>query len=148
MKHLLIFLSFTLFLLGSNPFNITIHKKESNIVNIEMERKRANSKIFYTTYQSALKGDIDAQFKIAMMYGTGTNIKKNEKEAFRWLHKSAFNGHLQAKYLMGLSFKQGTGVKIQKELARYWFKKALKAGHPKALYQLAELEREIDFDEF
>jgi len=126
MKHQLIFFTLTIFSLASNPFN-----------NLESSNK------FNLAYQSALKGNIDAQFDVAMMYGTGINVKKNKREAFNWLHKSAFNGHVQAKYLMGVSFKQGTGVRVQKDLARYWFRKAVKAGHQKAIFQLVELEREL-----
>jgi len=147
MKHLLIFLILTIFSLASNPFDTLVEKRpqESKTIEIviKIETKSKNSQKFHKTYQSALQGDINAQFDVAMMYGTGINVEKNEREAFNWLHKSAFNGHVQAKYLMGLSFKQGTGVRVQKDLARYWFKKAVKAGHQKAIFQLAELDREL-----
>ena len=130
MKQPLIVLLFTLFSLASNPFDTLTIKTET-------------STKFHLTYQSASKGNINAQFDIAMMYGTGTYVEKNEKKAFNWLHKSAFNGHVQAQYLMGVSFKQGIGVRVQKYLAIYWFKKAIKAGHQRAIVQLAKLEREL-----
>jgi TPR repeat protein len=96
MKYFLILCMLTSFTLASNPFNTLIKKPNK----------------FSLTYQLALKGDINAQFNIAMMYGTGSYVKENKREAFNWLHKSAMNGHVQAKYLMGVSFKQGTGVRV------------------------------------
>jgi hypothetical protein len=139
MKHLLLLLTFTLFSLASNPFDSLTPNHAPKSKNI----KTKSSKKFYYAYQAGLKGNVNAQFDLAMMYGTGSYVEKNEREAFKWLHKAAYNGHVQAKYLMGVSFKQGTGVRVQKDLARYWFKKAAKAGHPKALLQLAELERNL-----
>ena len=132
MKCFLLVLSFTIFSLAFNPFDTLI---QSNSPKTRTTRK------FCCAYQAALKGNINAQFDVAMMYGTGSNVEKNERKAFNWLHKAAYNGHVEAKYLMGVSFKQGTGVKVQKELARYWFRKAAKDGHTKALLQLAELEK-------
>jgi TPR repeat protein len=137
MKHLLLITAFTIFSLASNPFDTLTqnHTPKSKTI------KTKSSKRFYYAYQLALKGNINAQFDVAMMYGTGSNVEKNERKAFTWLHKAAYNGHVEAKYLMGVSFKQGTGVRVQKELARYWFRKAVKAGHTKAIFQLAELEK-------
>jgi TPR repeat protein len=137
MKHLLLILAFTIFSFASNPFDTLTQSHTPKSKSI----KTKSSKRFYYAYQSALKGNINAQFDVAMMYGTGSNVEKNERKAFNWLHKAAYNGHVEAKYLMGVSFKQGTGVRVQKDLARYWFRKAAKAGHTKAIFQLAELEK-------
>jgi len=135
MKHLLLILAFTIFSLASNPFD--------TLTQSHTPKSRSFRAKFYNAYQAAVKGNINAQFDVAMMYGTGSNVEKNERKAFNWLHKAAYNGHVEAKYLMGVSFKQGTGVRVQKELARYWFRKAAKAGHTKALLQLAELTRGV-----
>jgi len=133
MKYILIILTVTIFSFSSNPF-----KSLNNTSTIDEK----DSKKFQFIYKSALNGDVNAQFDLAMMYGTGTYTEKNSKKAFNWLHKSAFNGHIQAQYLVGISFKQGTDIIISHTgLARYWFRKASKAGHKKAKIQLARLER-------
>jgi len=137
MKCILIFWILTNLSFSYNPFDTLTQSHTPKSESI----KTKNSKKFYYAYESALKGNINAQFDVAMMYGTGSHVEKNERKAFTWLHKAAYNGHVQAKYLMGVSFKQGIGVKVQKELARYWFRKAAKVGHMKALLQLAELEK-------
>jgi len=139
MKHILLFLTLTTFSLLANPFQTILEKTEKNI----KSHTQVNNK-FYYAQKAAKEGNMNAQFDLAMMYGTGINVKKSERKAFNWLHKSAVNGHLQAKYLMGVSFNQGTGVKMQKKLAQYWFRKAAKAGHPKAIFQLATIERVLE----
>lgn len=133
MKQLLLILALTTFSLATNPFQTILGDSYP----------KQNSKYFYAK-KAAEKGNVNAQFDLAMMYGTGSEVKKNERTAFNWLHKSALNGHVQAKYLMGISFQQGTGVRVQKELARYWFKKAAKAGHLKAIFRLAKIERTLE----
>jgi len=143
MKHLLLILALTTFTFASNPFD-TMRGNNSANAPKSKSIKTKGSKKFYFAHKAALKGNINAQFDLAMMYGTGSEVRKDERQAFNWLHKSAFNGHLEATYLMGVSFKQGTGVRVQKELARYWFKKAAKAGHPKAMFQLAQIERSLN----
>ena len=130
MKYFLVIFNLTLLSFASNPFD-TLDQKYNHPI---------HSKRFNIAYQLALKGNIHAQFNVAMMYGTGKHVTKNIQQAFNWLHKSAFNGHIQAKYLIGLSFKQGIGVKVDRGLAKYWFKKAAKSGHPRAIAQLQKLK--------
>jgi len=142
MKHLLLILALTTLTFASNPFDTMGENYKANSTTSK-NTQTEGSKKFYFAHKAALKGNINAQFDLAMMYGTGSEVRKDERKAFNWLHKAAFNGHLEAKYLMGVSFKQGTGVRVQKELARYWFKKAAKAGHPKAMFQLAKIERSL-----
>jgi len=104
--------------------------------------KNGSKKLFFAT-RAAKKGNVKAQFDLAMMYAAGNGVAKNEKIAFKWFHKAARNGHVEAKYYMGLSFLQGRGVKKQLHLARYWFKQASKSGHSKAIYHLANIEKSL-----
>jgi TPR repeat protein len=104
--------------------------------------KNGSKKLFFAT-RAARRGNIQAQFDLAMMYASGNGVAKNERVAFSWFHKAARNGHTEAKYYMGLSFLQGRGVKKQLHLARYWFKQASKAGHPKAVYNLSAVEKSL-----
>ena len=104
--------------------------------------KNGSKKLFFAT-RAAKRGNIQAQFDLAMMYASGNGVTKNEKVAFSWFHKAARGGHTEAKYYMGLSFLQGRGVKKQLHLARYWFKLASKAGHSKAVYQLSSVEKSL-----
>ena len=62
---------------------------------MEIERQGCRS---YYAHQSALKGNINAQFDIAMMYGTGSNVEKNERKelARYWFRKAAKAGHTKA----------------------------------------------------
>ena len=108
----------------------------------QLNVKNSSKKLFFAT-RAANKGNVKAQFDLAMMYASGNGVAKNEREAFKWFHKSARNGHTEAKYYMGLSFLQGRGVKKQLHLARYWFKQAAKAGHPNAVLHLSKVEKAL-----
>ena len=45
---------------------------------------------------NAEKGDVAAQYSVAVMYNDGIGVKKNPKEARFWFRKAAENGHPMA----------------------------------------------------
>ena len=63
-----------------------------------------DSKKFFYANKAANKGNVKAQFDLAMMYASGRGVQKNEKIAFNWFHKSARNNYAPAKHYMGLNF--------------------------------------------
>jgi TPR repeat protein len=129
--------------LSARTTNIYQHAREMRISTLNQQNvKNSSKKLFFAT-RAAKRGNVKAQFDLAMMYASGDGVAKNEKIAFKWFHKSAKNGHVEAKYYMGLSFLQGRGVKKQLHLARHWFKLAAKAGHPKAIYHLSRIEKAL-----
>jgi len=93
--------------------------------------------------QAASKGNVRAQFDLAMMYATGSGVGMNQPLAFKYFHKAARKGHARAKFFMGLSFAEGKGVKQQLELARYWLKLAVKAGNREAITYLRTIENSL-----
>ena len=108
----------------SDMYQHTIDIKTSSLSHKSIKN---NTKQLLSITKNAKRGDIEAQFELAMMYAFGNGVAKNEKVAFSWFHKSARNGHIEAKYYMGLAFLEGRGVKKQLHLAKYWFKLADKA---------------------
>ena len=119
------------------------HARDMRISSLNQKNvKNGSKKLFFAT-RAAKRGNIQAQFDLAMMYASGDGVAKNERIAFSWFHKAARAGHTEAKYYMRLSFQQGRGVKRELHLARYWFKLALKAGHSKALYHLSSIEKAL-----
>ncbi|NPA61166.1 MAG: sel1 repeat family protein [Epsilonproteobacteria bacterium] len=119
--------------LSANTTNIYSHAKDV----------RVSKKVFFAQ-RAAKKGNVQAQFDLAIAYATGNGIEKDETKAFYWFHKSARAGHVEAKYYMGVSFLQGRGVRKDAHLARYWFKQASKAGHKKAIFYLARVEKSLN----
>ena len=103
-------------------------------------REERVSQQFLFAKRAAEKGNVRAQFDLAMMYLTGKGVRKNEQLAFKYFHTAARNNSVEAKFQMGLNFSEGRGVKKQEQLAKYWFKLASKSGHPRAMAHLASLE--------
>ncbi|SFV50473.1 hypothetical protein MNB_SV-12-761 [hydrothermal vent metagenome] len=129
--------------LNAKTTNIYQHARDMRISSLNHQNvKNGSKKLFFAT-RAAKRGNVRAQFDLAMMYASGNGVAKNERTAFNWFHKAARNGHARAKYYMGLSFLQGRGVKKQLHLARYWFKLASKAGYSKAVYHLSKVEKAL-----
>ena len=66
----------------------------------------------------AEQGDPTAQFNLARLYATGTNVPQHdtaaeidaEAEAARWYRLAAVQGHAGAQHSLGLKYDSGTGV--------------------------------------
>ena len=101
--------------------------------------KRTSQKFSFAK-KAAKRGNVRAQFDLAMMYRNGEGVSKDELLAFNYFHKAARNDSVEAKFQMGVNFKEGRGVRKQIQLAKYWFKLAAKAGHSTAMAHLASLE--------
>jgi TPR repeat protein len=70
----------------------------------------------------AKSGDSVAQFSLAKRYLNGDGVKKNNKEAFKWLNLAAKNGETDAQLTIGKMYFYGKGIKQDKEKAWYWLK--------------------------
>ena len=116
-------------------------KNNNRMVSISKPmREEPVSQQFLFAKRAADKGNVRAQFDLAMMYLAGNGVRKNEQLAFKYFHTAARNNSVEAKFQMGLNFSEGRGVKKQEQLAKYWFKLASKSGHPTAMAHLASLE--------
>ena len=54
----------------------------------------------------AKAGDVNAQYALAIMYGKGIGVEKNEAEAVKWLRKLAAKGHAGAIAILNKMGKQ------------------------------------------
>jgi len=137
MRRIILFLLLLITInFAANPF--------ASLTTNESQSKSNEAISFIYTMKEAKLGRANAQFNLALMYARGTEVEKDEKEAFKWFHKAARNHHVEAKFYMGLSFAQGRGVRKHQQLARYWFKLAAKAGHKKALHYLKKIEDNLN----
>ena len=50
----------------------------------------------------AEKGDIPAQYSVALMYFKGKDIPQNYEEAMKWFQIAAYKEHGEAQYFLGL----------------------------------------------
>ena len=63
------------------------------------ERTEKNlKKILYWYQKAAEKGNIDAQYMLAILYKEGLGTEKNLEKAFYWYHKAAEKENIDAQY--------------------------------------------------
>ncbi|MDE0049649.1 MAG: SEL1-like repeat protein [Rhodospirillales bacterium] len=59
----------------------------------------------------AERGNVDAQFRLGLMYGSGEGGPENDAEAVKWLHRAAGRGHPRAQLALGMRHWKGDGVR-------------------------------------
>lgn len=50
--------------------------------------------------RAAEQGDADAQYRLYLLYGTGSGVEKNELKAIDWCIKAAKQGHREAEQVL------------------------------------------------
>ncbi len=93
--------------------------------------KKANN-IISKYYESAKKGDAEAQFKIAQLY---CELLNNKTEAFKWFKMSAINNS-EAQMCLGCCFRNGYGVEIDLPNALQWYFASAKSDNVRAMASL------------
>jgi len=58
----------------------------------------------------AEKGDAEAQYQMASIYGRGEGVEKDFKEAAKWHRKAADQGFAMAQRNLGAIYYRGDGV--------------------------------------
>jgi len=89
-------------------------------------------------HKMAKKGDPYAMLIYGRTLLKGTvNLKKNEKDAFKWIEKSATQGNLKAKVELARCLERGIGVTANPKKALEICEQAAKQKEPTALYLLS-----------
>lgn len=84
-------------------------------------------------------GDALSQLNLGMMYARGHGVKKDLKEAERWVRRAAEQGLAQAQSLLGTFYARGLGVEQDYKAAAGWFYQAANQNDPASQYDLAVL---------
>jgi TPR repeat protein len=87
--------------------------------------KNQFSKAYKLWLPLAKKGNTNVQATIAVMYHTGTGVKKSYKKAFYWYQKAAKNGNTAAQANLGVMYAKGTGTKIDFIKSYAWYNVAV-----------------------
>ena len=74
--------------------------------------------------QAAEQGDVDAQFKLAVMHHLGEGVPENLTEAARWYQAAAEQGHVNAQYNLAMMYERGEGVMQNFGEAVRWYRTA------------------------
>lgn len=98
-----------------------------------------DSKAFAWYRQSAAKGDVSAQLKLAEMYSKGKGIRQDLNAAMAQYRILADQGNSAAQYQLGVMYLTGqTGVQ-NFESGLQWLEKSANQGNAEAAYKLGTL---------
>jgi len=89
------------------------------------------------------KGEMNAQFSMAVMYYQGNGVMADAGQAQKWMRKAALKGHNQAQYNLGLMIANGQGSEIDLVEAYAWLKFSAKNGYAPASDAVKQLGREL-----
>ena len=78
--------------------------------NIE-HTKQKPSNIMVDIKSDAIKGDVNAQYKLGLSYYNGVGVKQNYNQATYWFRKAADQRDAKAQYALSIMYKEGHGVK-------------------------------------
>ncbi len=100
-------------------------------------RDPARSVVYYR--QAAEKGDVHAQFNLAVSYDTGVGIPMNFQQAVKWYRRAADQGADFAQYNLATMYEEGSGVAQDFQQAAQWYRRAAEQGNPQAQNNLGWL---------
>lgn len=89
--------------------------------------------------ESALAGDIEAQYSLALEYSTGKRVPQDDVEAIKWFRAASAKGHTEAMYALGAMYGAGQGVKTDYVETARWHKSAAEKGNVDAQFSLGML---------
>lgn len=87
----------------------------------------------------ARKGDLDAQFDLALRYSDGLGVPESASTAFRWLERAAGEGHVEAMAALGRCYHGGLGIEVDEGAALLWYERAFDAGSDDVHLDLGQL---------
>jgi localization factor PodJL len=88
---------------------------------------------------AAIAGDMAAQYEIAVRFGEGRGVARDERQAAYWLDLAAKQGLAPAQFRLGGYYEKGIGVKKDLAAARDHYLAAAAKGNGKAMHNLAVL---------
>jgi TPR repeat protein len=103
-----------------------------NIMALQSGISAFETKQFVRAYQLlyplAEEGNVEAQYRLAIMAQNGLGMVVNEKEAERWMRAAAETGFDLAQHGLGFMYMQGECVKKDAAQAVHWFRLAAEQG--------------------
>ncbi len=88
--------------------------------------------------EAAEAKDRDAQYRLALLYGVGRGVGKDERLAVHWLRKAADQRQAEAQFLLAAVYARGLyGVARDDIEAADWLRRSARQGNAEAQYALA-----------
>lgn len=91
---------------------------------------------FWTPLAKA--GNLDAQYKLGMMYLNGEGVEIDFEKAGELFQSSAKQGDAGAQFIFGEMSSKGMGVDTDFQKAGNWFRKAAEQDYPDAQFRLGQ----------
>lgn len=94
--------------------------------------------------ESAKNGNVDAQYKLGLLYLTGNGALQDFAEAAKWLKLAAEQGYGLAQYELGLIYGTGHGLDIDQVQSYVWLNLASAAGVQQAVTARDDVMRSLN----
>ena len=86
------------------------------------------------------KGEVEAQYNLALCYDKGQGVPQDHSKAAYWYQKAADQGFAFAQYILALCYDKGHGVPQDYSKAVYWYEKAAAQNYDLAKKNLDRLK--------
>jgi hypothetical protein len=109
---------------------------------LDHELKALKNSPIYPYLFSATQGNLEAKYKVGLMYIEGKKTPKDVTEGIRWLQNAAHHNHTLAQLTLGKIYLEGS-YHVEKDyyMAMKWLEKAAAKGEPDAQYFLGNMYR-------
>jgi TPR repeat protein len=91
---------------------------------LQRDRDRETRETLLTNFNDGIAGNQASSFSLALELTTGTALKRDDVEAFKWFLLAASQGHENAYVQLGHRYHRGLGVEQSDAAAAYWFYQA------------------------
>ena len=88
-------------------------------------------------YSLAIKGDSDAKVWLANLYSGGSGVKRDQKQAIKWLKKAIEQNNADAYHLLGIYYHFGSGVPKDESKAAALYLKSAELGSYLGMMKIA-----------
>jgi hypothetical protein len=97
---------------------------------------RAEVETFETFRRRAEGGEVEAQYRLGVLYASGFGTDRDGQQALAWLHRAAEQNHVAAQLRLGLMLARGAGVTPDAAQALAWLRKAAEQDDAAAQFNL------------
>jgi len=102
----------------------------------ESYRKGDYARVVRDLTPLAERGDMEAQYQLALMYANGRGVARDQTQAATWFEKATAVLDPGAQFNLGIMYFERQGVPRDYEQAAHWFKRAGERGDSEALFNL------------
>lgn len=92
-----------------------------------------------TLYRASKRGNIDDQYRVAVMFDHGKETAPDLAAASKWYRQAADQGHRDAQFKIAVMYEKGEGVSKDLSVAFDLYRRAGEQGHQQAQFRLWHL---------